>query len=808
MEKRVLVLIALLMVSVVQLPGVGASTAVFSEDFDDVHVATDAFSFSANSYFWPSDSWEILHDVTFSWPEARILLGVYGDFTVDVGVTTDSGGSSSDYGKMRLYWYYPNGEEGFDSPYWYKDTTYTYFKKKEDYSMSVTSLRYYIAGQNVDGFQVSFDMSGTVEVLTDIKYRHYELSISPSQVFVTSEYGKSMKIKKAKLYTDITTPSEGIIRMRVYWDGSDVTLGSFASVSGGVLYVGGVSTGLSLTQNAWHYIVIAWSDTEQDYVYINTIDNIFYGSFSIDASYFGSISHDTNTLIDDIEIYNYYVTPEQAAYLEQGVYAIKAAGGKTYVVYPEGGEGLGTLSVTFMSDNGTVLGTVQLTDSDPLVTAPENISRISIGRDNVERIYNLNGISTAELAFPALADIVVKAIKVYVYPSSWNSLEVKTLDGKVVYRDNITTEASVTLIYGKYYTFTVEGLNSNNETVTYSLVAQATDNLKLRFPDPDEAFKIETDIEKLIAKKDGDDLFAQFVSPQQVSGTFIVEAFDANNHKIYYVDSYFSGSSYTIQQDISDLEEALGREISYFRVTVKAGNFTATKLVANKINFSYLLSESFFPHGLRLIFFTIIGTFLVGRKNSDLSPLTAFIVISLMALVGWISPSAWFVAELSVLAGVSLYMSTIDTELGRNIEALSRIKIWRIPLSFWILAVTLSYAPVIAKMMWPFFDFSDVYYSVKFMDDTVMQWFRGLAESSDWLTSTFGQVLYVGATGIKAIFMLLEGIVTGFLPAWKVMGLDTPIGDSPLTMANIAQSLVYMAYAWTLYMARKGGVEA
>ena len=147
MKKFVFALLAVFIIISVMPQEVGASTAVFSEDFDDVHVATDTFDFSANSYFWPSDSWEILHDLTFSWPETRILLGVYGDFTVDVGVTTDPSGSSSDYGKMRLYWYYPNGEEGFDSPYWYKDTTYTYFKKKEDYSMSISSLRYYIAGQ-------------------------------------------------------------------------------------------------------------------------------------------------------------------------------------------------------------------------------------------------------------------------------------------------------------------------------------------------------------------------------------------------------------------------------------------------------------------------------------------------------------------------------------------------------------------------------------------------------------------------------------------------------------------------------------
>ena len=137
---------------------------------------------------------------------------------------------------------------------------------------------------------------------------------------------------------------------------------------------------------------------------------------------------------------------------------------------------------------------------------------------------------------------------------------------------------------------------------------------------------------------------------------------------------------------------------------------------------------------------------------------------------------------------------------------LSEIKIWRIPISFWLLAVIMSYAPVLAHMMWPFIDYSDVYYSIQ-LASGVLEWFRGLAESSNWLVSTVAQIAYVGASGITAIFMLLEGIVTGFAPLWKAMGLDVQLGDSPVTVANLFQGFVYLTYIWTLYMSRKGGVE-
>lgn len=639
-KKPIFILIIIMLSLFLKVQGVSAS-AVFSEDFDDVHVATDTFSFSSNSYFWPSDSWEILHDVTFSWPETRILLGMYGDFTVDVGVTTDSSGSTSDYGKMRLYWYYPNGEEGFDSPYWYKDTTYTYFKKKEDYSMSITSLRYYIAGQNVDGFQVSFDMSGTVEVLTDIKYRHYELSVSPSQVFVLSEYGKSMKIKKAKLYTDITTPSEGIIRFRVYWDGSDVTLGSFVSVSGGVLYVGGVSTGLSLTQNAWNYIVIAWSDTEQDYVYVGNMENIFYGSFTIDVSYFGS-NNDTSTLIDGIEIYNYYVTPEQAQYLEKGVYAIKV-NDTAYTIYAEGSDELGIITATFFDVNGSVVGSGELSESNPLLEAPANTTKISMSRENVERIYSLTNISSTSLAFPGLGELAVKVITAYIYPATYDVLEIKTLDGKVVFRDNITDRASFTALYGAYYVFTVEGHEG-----TFSIVAQATDNLALSFPEPGDAFTT-TEGERLIAKKEDNNLVITYLGNTSVNGTITVIGRDRLGRVVQNVTLPFASTGYNAEIPIVE-------GISYYTVSVSTSTgFFATKVVAISLSMKFLLINKIFPPGIRLMFFGFLGLFLVGRRHRELGPLLSFLVLSIMALLEWVTLPVFLATQLAILASLALF---------------------------------------------------------------------------------------------------------------------------------------------------------
>ncbi|MHA1289649.1 MAG: hypothetical protein ACTSPB_19860 [Candidatus Thorarchaeota archaeon] len=605
-------------------------------------MATDTFSLTDNSYFWPSDAYETLREVTFSWSSARILLGVYGNFTVDIGATADSSGSSTSYGKMDLVWFYPNGQEYFDSPFWYAHTVYHYFKKKEDYSLSVSSVTYDIAGKNIDGYQVNFDMDGTVEALTDLKYRHYEISTLPSNVFVYSEYGKSMKIKKAKLYTDIATPTDGIIRFRVYWDGSNVTLGSFGNITSGILYVGGVSTGLSLTQNAWHTIVIAWGDTEQDYVYIDSTDNIFQGSFTVDTSYFGS-SDDTNTLIDDVEVYNYYVTPEQAQYVEEGIYAIKV-NGTTYTIYPEGSDQLGTISVTFFDANGTVLGSDELSESSPLLIAPGNTTKISLSRENVERVYSLQGISSTSLAFPGTGELAVKVITAYIYPATYDTLEIKTLDGKVVFRDNITDMASFTALYGAYYVFTVEGSQG-----TFSVIAQATDNLALNFPDPDEAFSVSEEYERLIANKQDNDIVITYVGNSTVNGTITIIGRDKSGKIVQNVSLAFAGSAYNARFPASS-------NIAYYVISVETSSgFKASKVVATSLSMKFLVIDKIFPPGIRLMFFGFLGLFLVGRKHKELSPLLAFMVLSIMALLEWVIVPVFLEAQLGVLAALELF---------------------------------------------------------------------------------------------------------------------------------------------------------
>ena len=136
---------------------------------------------------------------------------------------------------------------------------------------------------------------------------------------------------------------------------------------------------------------------------------------------------------------------------------------------------------------------------------------------------------------------------------------------------------------------------------------------------------------------------------------------------------------------------------------------------------------------------------------------------------------------------------------------LSEIRIARLPISFWLLTILLSYAPIIAEMMFPWFSFADKYYTVQFMDNTVIEYFKNLAQQTG-LVGIIGNIGMSISVAVTGLMILLEGIIRGFAPTWSMLGLDVHVRGS-ITIANIFQAIIYASYAWTLYQASHRGVD-
>lgn len=137
---------------------------------------------------------------------------------------------------------------------------------------------------------------------------------------------------------------------------------------------------------------------------------------------------------------------------------------------------------------------------------------------------------------------------------------------------------------------------------------------------------------------------------------------------------------------------------------------------------------------------------------------------------------------------------------------LGNISLSRMTISAWLLIVIMSYAPVLAHYGAPWYDYSQYYYSVSFLDNTALQYFQGLAQQGG-VVGVLGQVLTTATYALQGIMILLEGVFTGLHPAWAALGFDQPIPGRDITLADLLSGFVYLFYAWTLYQAYTRGVD-
>jgi len=138
---------------------------------------------------------------------------------------------------------------------------------------------------------------------------------------------------------------------------------------------------------------------------------------------------------------------------------------------------------------------------------------------------------------------------------------------------------------------------------------------------------------------------------------------------------------------------------------------------------------------------------------------------------------------------------------------LGRISFWRLAISVWGFIVIMSYAPVLAHYFFPWFDYSQYYFTVQFLDNTVIAYFNGLAEQGGLAGLVGDLMLFLSSVALKGILIMLEGVFTGLRPVWVMFGLDQELPGRSITLADMLSGMLYVFYGWTLYMAFTRGVE-
>jgi len=669
MKRAVLLAVLLVFALIPHIHYVSAASTIFSEDFEGIHIAKDSFSEELPN-FLPVDGYTV-RQTTITYWETRKLVGVYGRFEYGCekycNATTNT---CSDYtAHLEGHWLIPDADipiigmivlDSISNP-----GDNVEFKMKDDYMMTVTGVQYKIVvyPPGADAWYYNLRISGQIEILTDLAGKQtdyfFASGVFPSAGFSfadSAEYGsKSMRLNATKMMTGLASKSSGFVQFRIKWDGTKpLTISSFASIdSNSYLVIGGVTTNLTLQQGEWNEVVISWGGPNGDaYVFVNTPNNIYRisGLSSLDLGYFGDTNDSSNTLIDDIEIKDSYISAESVQLERTGAYSF-TADGKTFYIWPEGGQDLGNITVKFLDGNMSLISSITLDPDNRLSQGPNNATYVSLERGNVQRIYLLTNLSTTDLAFPALADIAVKTINVYIYPPTFDLLEVRTLDGKLVFRGNITDKASLTAVYGEYYIFTA--YSSDGQAT--SMIAQAVDDVKLSFELPGPGF-VEGKTEKFYVNKDKDKVLVQYYNPDgPVQYNLSVLVFDKWNHVIYRFLTSGDSQTFSYTFDLASIQNLTNSSIAYVRVVMQTPDRIHEKVLSVKIDMGYLLSKKMFPMGFRLIIFGTLGVFLVGRKYAELSPLMASFVLFTLGLIGLVAINDTLTAILGVTSALGLF---------------------------------------------------------------------------------------------------------------------------------------------------------
>lgn len=457
--------------------------------------------------------------------------------------------------------------------------------------------------------------------------------------------------------------SEGTISFWLKWDGTtNLEISDNIGIdSDGYLYVKNDTgatytfTGASLPTNEYVPIYIGWEESE-GYIMVNTTKLSLNWHGNLELSKIGDYSQSSSAIIDEFKIWDTYIPSDQIIYESQvETYYLRKSSGEVFPIQPEGDVSLGTITVTFLDNTSSFINSTTLSPGNRNTTIPDNAEYIVISRYNTERFYYIKNLTPSTLAFPSDGDVTLQIVTLTVYPTSYDILEIWTLDDKLATRVNITGKTSTTFtsLYGTHYKFIVYSGNTSVSTIRQV----SSDTINLQFPEPEKIFQYQEAEEKLIVDKEDNIATITYVAPQPTTATLRIVGYDQNNRIVLNITDIITTTSHTRQV-------VMGDDISYLRVEVSSPSYSSVRIVQNSLNFSFLIPEYIFPNGLRIIFFGLIGIFLVSRKNKELSCLGAVIVLTIVDYIQLADVPSELLLILGIGAGAGLITASQEEEVS------------------------------------------------------------------------------------------------------------------------------------------------
>lgn len=285
----------------------------------------------------------------------------------------------------------------------------------------------------------------------------------------TGVLGQALKLANVEVLMNPVNLSTGTITFSLKWDGTQTVILQNGDTdvlwidSSGYINirndVGAVfKSNSTLQPNTWQKIVIAFQSGTLSGGYIaidsNQTSISWMGNFIADRV--GDEAQSTNTLIDELHIYNEYMTLSEATTGTMRYILIKPDG-STILVSPEGGQDMGNVSASALDAGGNVLASTVLSPQNKEFPLPNGTVKVVLSRDNVQRTFFINMVNN--IVFPATGTTIA-VLNIKVTPGTWNYFIAKTADGKVATAVELNDNAAgFAALVGHQYLFTFEAGN-------------------------------------------------------------------------------------------------------------------------------------------------------------------------------------------------------------------------------------------------------------------------------------------------------------------------------------------------------------
>ncbi|MBO8175418.1 MAG: hypothetical protein H0Z18_09190 [Thermococcus sp.] len=465
---------------------------------------------------------------------------------------------------------------------------------------------------------------------------------------------RGLILNKTEIYLPQSyTLPQGSVAFYLKWDGTaDITISDNIGIdANGYIYIkndnGTVYTleGVNPPTGTYVPVYIGW-ENGNGYIMINTTKITLNWVGNVTITKIGSITNSTGTIIDEFKIWNTYIPPDQIIYESVADQYTLLYNGTAIAIKPEGGQTLGIINVAFLDANFTTINSTTLSSAQRTVTVPANTSIVVLTRGSVSRTYWLNTNYTT-IAFPA-EEAQAIVTRIYVRPSEWEYLTIKTADGATATRIKLeNNEGSFTAVYGNQYLFVFERGNETRTRVytvsTSDIVFYITDlNVQLTPP---------IDIKTYL--QDGLIVVTYYDNNMQTSSLDVTVTGYKNYQKAWEVHDYQEKTFglYTLKANANDTEYAEVTIIA--NISGQLQTFKRTVYVSTNQQ-RYPFPEMLVPPALVMFIAAITGIFIFPGKFPHLMLLGGATSLSILSLLGWIPAVTGLITTLTLLGVLAL----------------------------------------------------------------------------------------------------------------------------------------------------------